>query len=196
MDLGQVEVIKGVASSMYGAGAMGGVVNLIARRPLSAPVRELLINRSSRGGTDAVGFYGAPVSGQWGMTLLGGGHWQERIDVNDDAWSDLPRYARGVFRPRLYWDGGNGRTLFATTGITVEERQGGTAPDTVLPVANLPYQERLDTRRFDVGMVGQMPIRQRYFVTTRAAYAQQRHTHAFGEVTERDRHEQRAVTRG
>ena len=33
MDLGQVEVIKGVASSMYGAGAMGGVVNLISRRP-------------------------------------------------------------------------------------------------------------------------------------------------------------------
>ena len=33
MDLGQVEVIKGVASSLYGAGAMGGVVNLVSRRP-------------------------------------------------------------------------------------------------------------------------------------------------------------------
>ncbi|MEZ5320472.1 MAG: TonB-dependent receptor, partial [Vicinamibacterales bacterium] len=33
MDLGQVEVIKGVASAFYGAGAMGGVVNLLTRRP-------------------------------------------------------------------------------------------------------------------------------------------------------------------
>ena len=33
MDLGQVEVIKGVASALYGAGAMGGVVNLLSRRP-------------------------------------------------------------------------------------------------------------------------------------------------------------------
>lgn len=33
MDLGQVEVIKGVASALYGSGAMGGVVNLIYRRP-------------------------------------------------------------------------------------------------------------------------------------------------------------------
>ena len=33
MDLGQVEVIKGVASAFYGAGAMGGVVNLLSRRP-------------------------------------------------------------------------------------------------------------------------------------------------------------------
>ena len=31
MDLGQVEVIKGVASALYGAGAMGGVVNLLSR---------------------------------------------------------------------------------------------------------------------------------------------------------------------
>ena len=27
VDLGQVEIIKGVASALYGAGAMGGVVN-------------------------------------------------------------------------------------------------------------------------------------------------------------------------
>ena len=33
MDLGQVEVIKGVASSLYGAGAMGGVINLVSRVP-------------------------------------------------------------------------------------------------------------------------------------------------------------------
>ena len=32
VDLAQVEVIKGVASSLYGAGAMGGVVNLVSRR--------------------------------------------------------------------------------------------------------------------------------------------------------------------
>jgi iron complex outermembrane receptor protein len=189
MDLGQVEVIKGVASSMYGAGAMGGVVNLIARKPGSERVREFLINRSSRGGTDAVGFYSGPLSERWGLTLLGGGHWQERIDVNADAWSDLPKYARGVFRPRIYWDGGNGRTFFATTGVTIEDREGGTALETVLPVANVPYGERLDTRRFDVGMVGQMPIRQRFFVTARAAFARQRHTHTFGAVRERDRHE-------
>ena len=32
-DLGQVEVIKGVASALYGAGALGGVVDLISKRP-------------------------------------------------------------------------------------------------------------------------------------------------------------------
>src|SRR5690349_19776263 len=43
-DLGQVEVIKGVASALYGAGALGGVVDLISRRPTKEPIREALVN--------------------------------------------------------------------------------------------------------------------------------------------------------
>jgi outer membrane receptor for ferrienterochelin and colicins len=188
MDLGQVEVIKGVASSLYGAGAMGGVVNLVSRRPGTEPVRELLVNRSTRGGTDAVGFYAAPISSGWGMTVLGGGHWQDRVDVNDDAWSDLPGYSRGVFRPRIFWDNGNGSTFFATAGATVEDRQGGTSPDVALPVADVPYVEALETRRIDAGAVAQRLVGGSYVVTARLAVAQQRHEHQFGEVLERDRH--------
>src|SRR6266508_4803168 len=57
MDLGQVEVIKGVSSALYGAGAMAGVVNLISRRPARDAQREFLVNRSSRGATDVVSWY-------------------------------------------------------------------------------------------------------------------------------------------
>ena len=88
MDLGQVEVIKGVASSLHGAGAMGGVVNLLSRRPGPERQTEVLLNRSMRGATDTVGFFSSPLSPSWGLTLLGGGHWQELVDVDDDGWSD------------------------------------------------------------------------------------------------------------
>ena len=60
MDLGQVEVIKGVASALYGAGAMGGVINLLSRRPGGEPEQEFLLNRSTRGATDAVTFLSGP----------------------------------------------------------------------------------------------------------------------------------------
>jgi iron complex outermembrane receptor protein len=189
MDLGRVEVIKGVASSMYGAGAMGGVVNLISRRPGRQPVHELLFNQSTRGATDAVGFYGAPLGRGWGVTLLGGGHWQRWTDVNGDAWADLPRYARGVARPRLYWDGGNGRTFFATVGTTIEDRAGGTAEaNRALPIGG-PYRERLDTRRVDAGVASEIPWTPSRLVTVRAAFSRQRHTHGFGDTLERDRHD-------
>lgn len=189
MDLAKIEVIKGVASSLYGAGAMGGVVNLIARRPGADAQQEFLLNRSTRGATDAVAWLGQPLSRGWGFTLLAGGHWQDQVDVNDDAWADLPGYSRGVVRPRLSWDNGKGSTFFATSGVTVEDRTGGTMPGQSLPAGGGPYVEALETRRFDVGAVGQTLIKQRYLLSARGAVAEQRHDHQFGEMPERDRHQ-------
>src|SRR5207245_6632705 len=65
MDLGQVEVIKGVSSALYGAGAMAGVVNLISRRPGMKPSFDFLFNQSTRGATDFVPFFMEPLSKHW-----------------------------------------------------------------------------------------------------------------------------------
>ncbi len=72
MDLGQIEVIKGNASALYGSAAMAGVVNLIARRPTDEPVHEFLFNRSSLGETDASMFLASQLTPHWGASLLGG----------------------------------------------------------------------------------------------------------------------------
>jgi outer membrane receptor for ferrienterochelin and colicins len=189
MDLGQVEVIKGVASSLYGAGAMGGVINLISRRPGKEPVREALVNRSTRGATDAVLWLSAPLASEWSGSLLAGGHWQEQTDVEGEGWSDLPGYSRGIVRPRIFWDGGNGRSFFATAGATWEDRTGGTQPGSVLPATGEPYREALETTRWDVGGLWQSLVGGRYVLTARAAVARQRHDHEFGETRERDRHD-------
>ena len=90
MDLNRIEVVKGVASALYGAGALGGVVNLLSRRPGNEPEREFLVNQSTRGGTDGVLWLSAPLSDRWGVTFLGGGHLQDQTDVDGDGWSDLP----------------------------------------------------------------------------------------------------------
>ena len=189
MDLGQVEVVKGVASALYGAGAMGGIVNLLSRRPGNQAEHEFLLNRSTRGATDAVGFLSGPLARGWSGSMLVGGHWQETVDVDDDGWADLAGYERAVVRPRLFWDGGNGRTLFATSGFTYEDRDGGTLPGQVLAATDRPYSEALETRRYDAGAHGQFLLRDRYVVAGRVAVAQQRHDHRFGEVIERDRHD-------
>jgi outer membrane receptor for ferrienterochelin and colicins len=189
MDLGQVEVVKGVASALYGGGAMGGIINLLARRPGTEPEREFLLNRSTRGATDAVAFLAAPLSRGWSASLLGGGHWQDLGDVNNDSWADLPGYGRAVVRPRVFWDGGNGRTFFGTAGVTYEDRNGGTADGAVLPMTGLPYVEALQTRRYDAGVSGQFLMKDRYVVTARAAVTRQSHDHQFGEVFERDHHD-------
>jgi len=189
MDLQQVEVIKGVASALYGSGAMGGVVNLITRRPGDKPTYELLVNQSTRGATDVVPFLTGPLSKHWKASLLGGAHLQQRNDIDHDGWADLAEYRRGLIRPRFFWDGGNGRTAFITGSATVEDRNGGTVPGAVLPATNTPYIEALDTRRYDIGGNAQFTIHGRYVAALRGAAAFQHHRHQFGNIQEIDRHD-------
>ena len=189
VDLGQVEVIKGVSSALYGAGAMAGVVNLISRRPTPEPLREFLFNRSTRGATDASAFLSSQLTPHWGATFLGSGDWQQHNDIDHDGWADIAAYSRAVLRPRFFWDGGNGRTAFLTGGVTYENRDGGTLSGAVLPATGTPYAESLNTRRYDVGGNLQHVVRQRYVITARFAASLQDHDHRFGDVRERDSHE-------
>lgn len=189
MDLGQVEVVKGVASALYGAGAMGGVVNLLSRRPGGEPAVDLLINQSTLGATDGVAFASTPISRAWRMSVLAGGHRQSRVDRDDDGWADVAGYGRAVVRPRVFWDGGTGRSAFLTAGVTVEDRQGGTLPGATLATTGSSWLEALDTRRYDVGGTIQTLVADRYVLTARAAAAWQRHDHRFGDVRERDAHD-------
>jgi iron complex outermembrane receptor protein len=187
-DLAQVEVIKGVASALYGAGAMGGVINLISRRPTDALAADMLVNRSSRGATDAVTFLSGPLGHHWGATLLGGGHWQERNDIDGDGWADMAEYRRGELRPRFFWDNHAGDSFFVTAGATWEQRVGGTMPNSVLTTTGLPYVESLDTGRWDVGGGGQARLSNGWLIAARASATWQTHDHRFGDVRERDHH--------
>jgi len=189
LDLGQVEIIKGVASALYGAGAMGGVVNLISRKPGDKPTRDLIVNQTTLGGTDVSGFLEGKFNSQLGGALLGSGDWQRARDQDRDGWADLARYNRGVTRPRFFWDNGKGRNGLLTGGFTYEDRSGGTMPGRVLPATGNPYIESLTTHREDVGGMAQFLIHDKYVAGVRGSYSSQYHCHQFGEVLERDRHE-------
>ena len=190
MDLGQVEVIKGVASALHGAGAMGGVVNLLSRRPGEELEREILLNRSTRGGTDSCAVAlqrHCQTTGR--MTLVGGGHWQSLTDIDGDGWADMPRYARGVVRPRDLLGRRTGPIAPAHgRGNPREPQRRHGASGRVLPAAGTPYREALDTRRHDFGALWQT-VTGRSVITARTAHASQRHDHRFGATLERDSHE-------
>lgn len=185
MDLGQVEVIKGVASALYGAGAMGGVINLVARRPQDDPVREVLFNQSTVGATDVVGFLSGWLSKHVGATLTTGGHRQSKDDIDDDGWYDLAGYTRGVIRPRVFWDNGAGRSGWATVGFTGESREGGAVAD---GARRFGHPESIDTKRVDVGGSYQEVVNDTLLLTGRVAATLQRHDHLFGSTSENDRH--------
>ena len=198
VDLGRVEVIKGSASALYGSSALGGVINLVSRRPGEEREGTALVNQTTRGGTDGVVFLAGPMAERWGYTLLAGAHRQERNDLDDDGWTDMPGYERAVVRPRLYFDDGRGRTTFLTGGFTAEDRTGGTLDGGIVPGGG-PYAEALRTRRADVGGLARWVVADTgslagiralrgSILTVRGSAMEQWHTHRFGGVREDDRH--------
>jgi iron complex outermembrane receptor protein len=183
LDLGQVEIIKGAASALYGPSALGGVINLVSQRPL-ARQRELLVNRSTQEATDLTFWFVEPAQKNWAFTLLGGLHNQQRQDLDEDGWADLPGFVRGVFRPRLFWDDGRGRTVFATMGIMAEDRYGGTVPGSRAPDGQ-PFREEIESKRMDAGTVVRLPAGKNRLLTFRGSVSHRSEDRLFGDVTER-----------
>lgn len=182
LDLGRVEIVKGAASALYGPTALGGVVNLVTRRP-AGDHADLLFNVTSQEGVDATGFAARAPRGGWGWTLLGGYHGQRAQDLDDDGWSDVARYSRGAARPRLFYDNGRGGTVFATVGLNTEDREGGTlwgrpAPD------GRPFVQALDTRRADTGVVARWVTEAGRVVAVRGSIARTGQQRRFGDVLE------------
>jgi outer membrane receptor for ferrienterochelin and colicins len=129
---------------------LGGVLNLVSKTADAAP--ELLANVSSRGGRDLEGFLTEKGAGAWSGALSAGAHHQSPEDIDGEGWAELPGYARYSLRPRVWWNGEEGRSLFLTAGVSEESRDGGTLPGRVLP-DGMSFPEELHTHRFDGGAV-------------------------------------------
>lgn len=189
MDLQQVEVIKGAASALYGPAALGGVINLVTRRPTAEHEGELLLNGTTRSGGDAILWASGPLSPRLGYTWLNGLHAQNAEDVDNDDWADLPRYRRFVTRPKLSFTTGAG-TLDMTAGVTAERRRGGL-------ITNVDGRQSINTDRVDFGATGRRPLGAGIAVA-KATYVRLAHGHGYGEpgrglIAYDDRHESAMV---
>ncbi|HEY0325972.1 MAG TPA: TonB-dependent receptor [Allosphingosinicella sp.] len=186
-DLGQVEVIKGAASALYGPSALGGIINLVSRRPEAEPQAEFLLNATTRGGQDVTAYGATPLAANLGASLVGGFHRQDRHDLDGDGWLDIPGYERWTVRPRLFWEGSHGATIFVTAGAMSEQREGGTLPGRTTPDGQ-EFPQAQDTTRLDAGLVAAFPVEGVGTAHFRASGMVQDHRHRFGDVVEDDRH--------
>lgn len=183
-DLAQVEVIKGSASALYGASALGGVINLISKRPGDEFQTEVLANAITRDGQDLTAYVAGPITSNAGMSLTAGAHRQSGQDLEDDGWLDMAAYERVTARPRFQWE--RERRVF-TLGAMTEERVGGNLPDRTVPDGP-SFVQAQDTQRLDAGLVAQTPVSNAAELNLRASAMQQDHLHRYGDVIEDDRH--------
>ena len=124
LDLKQVEIIKGSASSLYGSDAIGGVINLISKKPQSKPELTFLLNQTSLLATDIHGYYAQRFK-KVGISLLSSNSFQAARDVNKDGFSDLPKTRSFSFNPKLYYYFNDKTTLSLGINANTDYRNGG-----------------------------------------------------------------------
>lgn len=101
LDLRSVEIIKGSTSTLYGGGAIAGLVNLISKVPSEERELKFQVNGTTTGGLDLNGFY-AQRYGKWGTTLFTSYNSSKAYDPSETGFSALPQYRRFTFNPKLF----------------------------------------------------------------------------------------------
>ena len=102
LDLRQVEVIKGSFSTLYGDGAIAGIVNLVSRDPAAEPEGNLILNITNKKGADISSFY-SEKNDKTGITFLASQSLQSPVDVDGDGFADIPSYRQVTLNPRLFY---------------------------------------------------------------------------------------------
>ncbi|AYL94610.1 TonB-dependent receptor [Mucilaginibacter celer] len=124
LDLKQVEVIKGSSSTLYGGGAIAGLVNLVSKTPTDVPRLDFLLNGTSALGLDASGFYSQKFK-TTGATVYAAYNHSTAYDPSGTGLSAIPRYNRYTLNPKLFFYINDGTTLIAGINSTIENRIGG-----------------------------------------------------------------------
>ncbi|HMK26673.1 MAG TPA: TonB-dependent receptor [Chitinophagaceae bacterium] len=124
LDLKQFEVIKGSASTLYGGGAIAGLVNLISKTPQDKRELKFHFDVTSAGGLNTSGFYGQQF-GKAGLTLFASRNSNSPFDPANIGLTAIPKFERYTVNPKLFFHFNSNTELTAGINITTEKRTGG-----------------------------------------------------------------------
>ena len=189
-DLGRVEVIKGAASALYGPSALGGVINLVSRRPGDEPEAEVLAQRhhARRARTPRLTSRRPSPSGLGG-SISGGLHRQSRHGPRRRRLDRHRRLRPLVRAPALVL----GRRQWRQAVRHRSARWPRIAAAARCPAAPSPtaaeYRQEQSTDRFDAGLVAEAPGRRpRHGQRARLGHDPEAPSTASARCIENDRH--------
>jgi iron complex outermembrane receptor protein len=146
LDLYQVEIIKGSNSTLYGGGAIAGLVNLISKKPSDHRELSFLANASTTNNIDFSGFYSEKM-GSVGVTLFSAYNRNTGYDPSEQGFSAVPEYDRFTLNPRLIWYANERTQIMGGAQISIEDRLGGDMLYIKGEDTDNRFFERHDTRR-------------------------------------------------
>jgi outer membrane receptor for ferrienterochelin and colicins len=124
LDLQQVEVIKGSSSTLYGGGAIAGLVQLVSKSPGNDREFRVMLNATSALGFDASAFYSEKFN-KIGTVVFVSYNAGKPYDPADIGLTAIPKFNRLTVNPKLFYYFNENTLLQFGLNTIIEERIGG-----------------------------------------------------------------------
>jgi outer membrane receptor for ferrienterochelin and colicins len=155
----RIEVVKGPASTLYGSEAVGGLINVITKSPLTAPVFSVDGFTTGWGETNL----DLGIRSKWGsnvqsLTGISGFYYDNPVDNNGDGFTDLTLAKRISLFQKIQVDRPNNRVFNLAARYVYEDRWGGEMNWTKADRGgDQVYGESIYTSRWETFGVWQLP---------------------------------------
>jgi len=157
----RVEVVKGPASTLYGSEAVGGIINIITKKPTNAPVLSTDILSSSWGevNTDIGLRYqvSEKIQGLLGINYF---NYQNTIDNNNDGFTDVTLQNRISLFNKVNIKRKSNKVLTIAGRYVYEDRWGGEIDwEQKYRGSTIKYGESIYTNRWETFGTYELPTR-------------------------------------
>lgn len=156
----KIEIIKGAASSLYGSEAVGGLINIITKKPQNAPqfTADLMTTSWLENSLD-LGYrtnIGKNANALFGLSTFYNDH---LVDNNGDNFTDIALQKRVSFFSRWHFERRSKKEMSLVARYLYEDRWGGEMQwNSNFRGGNQVYGESIYTSRYEILGKYQLPL--------------------------------------
>lgn len=159
----RVEIVKGPASTLYGSEAVGGLINIITKKPTNAPIFSADIFGTTWGeiNTDFAAKFN---TGKKAQSLIGVNYFnfQNRVDNNYDGFTDMTLQNRISVFNKWNFERKNNRIFSLAVRYVYEDRWGGDMNwSKKFRGGDSIYGESIYTNRWEFFGTYQLPVKEK-----------------------------------
>ncbi|EAQ43199.1 TonB-dependent receptor [Polaribacter sp. MED152] len=155
----RVEVVKGPASTLYGSEAVGGIINIITKKPTNAPKLSTDVFASSWGEVNTdIGLRYQISEKAEGLLGVNYFNFQNRVDNNNDNFTDLTLQNRISIFNKINFKRKSNKVFTIAGRYVYEDRWGGELDwERKFRGSNIVYGESIYTNRWETFGTYQLP---------------------------------------
>jgi outer membrane receptor for ferrienterochelin and colicins len=158
----RIEVVKGPGSSLYGSEAMGGLVNVITKNPMNAPLVSADVYGTSWGEYNVDAALKIKAGNAQGLAGISYFNYQHPKDNNKDGFTDLTLQNRISFFNKWGFRRKEDRQASVAARYVYENRWGGDMRwNKSWRGSDSIYGESIYTKRFEVIGMYQLPVKEK-----------------------------------